>query len=377
MCEGCRAGPSPKMDRRNFLRLSGAGLAGAVLFGTAGDRVLAQSGSSLGEEFSSAASEYDVPRELLLAAGYVNTLWEMPPPTSSPYDPEDVHGHGGYGVMQLSEVPSRDTLGTAASITGLSQDKLKEERAANVRGGAAVLADLSGGAPSGLADWYGAVAEYGGGPLYANDVYDVLRAGASATTSAGEQLVLRSRGDMGAARVVASKGTGEAPRSTWYGNHGGNRTNANRGAAQIDRIVIHVAQGSYSGTLNWFNDSRNQSSAHYTVSAKGGDVGQSVKEEDIAWHAGWWATNKTSIGIEHEGYIGNPSYFEDAMYEPSARLTAYLCKKYKIPVKRRYIIGHDEAPGCPGGGGGVSCHQDPGQHWEWGRYMDLVKRFRR
>ena len=377
MYEGHSVGPSPKMDRRNFLKLGGAGLAGAAVLGVAGGAAFGQATASVRRDFEAAAEEYGVPVELLLAMGYVNTMWEMPPPTASPYDPEDIHGHGGYGVMQLSEVPSRDTLETAAASTGLPEDRLKKDRAANIRGGAAVLVEFAGGDPSGLGDWYDAVAEFGGGPLYANEVYDVLRTGASAQTSAGERLVLGSRGNMGAARVVASKGTGEAPGSTWYGNHGGNRTNANRGAPRIDRIVIHVAQGSYSGTLNWFNDPSSSSSAHYTVSSKGGNVGQSVKEEDIAWHAGWWNTNKTSIGIEHGGYIGNEGYFKDAMYEPSARLTAYLCRKYNIPVKRRYIIGHHEVPGCSGGGGGVSCHVDPGQHWEWGRYMDLVKRFRR
>lgn len=366
------------MDRRKFLRLGGSSLAGVVLLGTAGGAALAQGGPSLEAQLEAAATEYEVPPDLLYAMGYVNTLWEMPPPTASPYDPEDVHGHGGYGIMQLSEVPSRDTLQTAASVTGLSEDELKRERAANVRGGAAVLAELAGDErPSGLAGWYDAVAEYGGGPLYANDVYDVLKSGASAKTSGGEQVSLRSRGNIGAKRAVASKGRGEAPNSTWHGNHGGNRSNASRGAAKIDRIVVHVAQGSYSGTLNWFRDSRSQSSAHYTVSARGGRVGQSVLEEDIAWHAGWWATNKKSIGIEHEGYVGNPGYFTDAMYAPSARLTAYLCRKYRIPVSRRYIIGHHEVPGCSGGGGGVSCHTDPGRHWEWRRYMALVARYRR
>ena len=68
------------IDRRDFLRLGGAGLAGAVLLGTAGGRVLAQTDSSLKAQFESAAREHEVPVELLLAMGYYNTLWEMPPP---------------------------------------------------------------------------------------------------------------------------------------------------------------------------------------------------------------------------------------------------------------------------------------------------------
>jgi hypothetical protein len=168
MCEGCRADPSTKMDRRNFLRLGGAGLAGAVLLGTAGGRVLAQSGPSLGEEFRSAATEYGVPRELLLAMGYTNTFWGMPPPTATDFDPGNLHGHGTYGIMALYQNPSRDTLGRAADLTGLSEKEPKNDRAVNVRGGAALLSGMAGTSkPGSLDGWQEAVAEYGGIDLYA------------------------------------------------------------------------------------------------------------------------------------------------------------------------------------------------------------------
>ncbi len=62
------------MNRRDFLRLGGAGLAGTVLLGTAGGTVLAQTGSSLKAELAAAAAKYKVPKELLMAMGYVNTL---------------------------------------------------------------------------------------------------------------------------------------------------------------------------------------------------------------------------------------------------------------------------------------------------------------
>jgi hypothetical protein len=44
--------------------------------------------------------------------------------------------------MQLVRNPAQDTLGRAASLTGLSVEELKTSRAANVLGGAAVLADI-------------------------------------------------------------------------------------------------------------------------------------------------------------------------------------------------------------------------------------------
>ena len=78
--------------------------------------------------------------------GYVNTRWEMPPPSASDYESGDPEGQGNYGVMALVRNPSRDTLGEASSLTGLSVEALKSDRAANVSGGAAVLADLAGAA---------------------------------------------------------------------------------------------------------------------------------------------------------------------------------------------------------------------------------------
>ena len=82
------------MNRRDFLRLGGAGLAGTVLLGTAGGTVLAQPGSSLKAELAAAAAKYEVPKELLMAMGYVNTLWEMPLPEASDYVEGRLHGRG-------------------------------------------------------------------------------------------------------------------------------------------------------------------------------------------------------------------------------------------------------------------------------------------
>ena len=63
--------------------------------------------SSLIAEFESAATEYGVPQDLLLAMGYVNTMWEMPPPRMTAYREDDIHGRGAYGIMQLVRNPGR------------------------------------------------------------------------------------------------------------------------------------------------------------------------------------------------------------------------------------------------------------------------------
>jgi hypothetical protein len=365
------------MNRRDFLRLGAAGLAGATLLGTAGGRVLAQTPSSLEAQFGTASRKYKVPVELLLAMGYYNTLWEMPPPSASAYQKGDPEGRGDYGIMQLTQNPSRNTLGEAAKLTGHSEVQLKNDRSANIEGGAAFLSDLVGKTkPRSLDGWQEALTHYADTDLYASQVYGVLKGGASLTISTGERLKLSPQ-DVEVPQIYTTQsGATNYPRALWRPAASCNYTNSNRETSyDINKIVIHVAQGSYSGTISWFENCAAQGSAHYVVSRKGG-VAQSVRDEDIAWHAGWWNTNTHSIGIEHAGYINNPDWFTTKMYHASARLSAWCCKKYKIPIDRTHIIGHYQVPGCPGSGGGVNCHTDPGPYWNWTKYMRLIHYYR-
>jgi N-acetyl-anhydromuramyl-L-alanine amidase AmpD len=155
-----------------------------------------------------------------------------------------------------------------------------------------------------------------------------------------------------------------------------NFTVANRPTSNsIDGIVLHVAQGSWSSALNWFQNPKAQASAHYTVRSSDGFIGQSVLEKDIAWHAGNWNYNQASIGIEHEGYVDNPAWFTEAMYDSSAWLSAYICIKYGIQIDRYRIIGHNEVPDPydPTSYGGATNHGDPGYNWDWYKYMSYVE----
>jgi hypothetical protein len=365
------------MNRRDFLRLGGAGLAGATLLGTAGGRVLAQTESSLEAEFETAARKYKVPVELLLAMGYYNTLWEMPPPSASAYRKGDPEGRGDYGIMQLTRNPSRNTLGKAAKLTGLSKAQLKSDRSANIEGGAALLSDLVGKSkPKRLDGWQEALTQYAETDLYASQVYGVLKDGVSLTISTGERLKLSPHDVEVPHAYTAQSGATNYPLAAWRPAASCNYTNSNRETSyDVRKIVIHVAEGSYSGTISWFENCAAGASAHYVVSRKGG-VAQCVRDEDIAWHAGWWDTNTHSIGIEHAGYIDNPEWFTRSMYHTSARLSAWCCKKYKIPIDRKHIISHSQVPGCSGSGGGVHCHTDPGPFWDWKMYMRLILYYR-
>ena len=371
MCSECsrtapEARPHNSIDRRDFLRLSGTGLAGAVLLGGAGGRVLAQTGTSLKSEFESAAAEHSVPEVLLMAMGYVNTLWEMPQPEASDYEPGDLHGRGTYGIMQLVRTPWEDTLGLAADLTGLPEERLKSERAANVSGGAALLADIAGEErPPDLDGWYGAVAEYGGNDLYAQEVFGVLGDGASATISTGETLSLAPQEVDAPQSPTSRSGGADYGRADWRPAYSGNYTNRNRGVTTVDLIIIHIAQGSYSGTIGWFQHRRANVSAHYVV-GRTGRVAQCVRNEDVAWHAGNWKYNRRSIGIEHAGYAGRR--WTDSTYRSSARLSAYLSRRFNIPGDRQHIKGHGSVPGVA-----TRC---PGRRFNWDRYLRLVRHYK-
>jgi N-acetyl-anhydromuramyl-L-alanine amidase AmpD len=171
---------------------------------------------------------------------------------------------------------------------------------------------------------------------------------------------------------------GEMTKSGWHPANRSNYTVANRPISHpIDTIIIHTTQLSFASTLGRFENALAKVSAHYTVRFPDGFIVQSVREKDIAWHAGNWTYNQRSIGIEHEGYVDNPAFYTDAIYRSSAQLAAYLVHKYSIPVDRCHIIGHDEvpSPNNPGQHGGVSGHHDPGAYFDWDRYMDYVRAY--
>jgi N-acetyl-anhydromuramyl-L-alanine amidase AmpD len=146
---------------------------------------------------------------------------------------------------------------------------------------------------------------------------------------------------------------------------------------QITTIVIHATDGgSLDGNVWWLSGGHSHASAHYVVSRTGSIV-QLVHLSDIAWHAGNWKVNCHSIGIEHVGDTYDPAGFTTDEYRSSARLVAWLVRRYDIPVDRRHIIGHSQVPdpNHPGLYGGADHHTDPGPFWRWGYYMNLVRHY--
>jgi hypothetical protein len=152
----------------------------------------------------------------------------------------------------------------------------------------------------------------------------------------------------------------------------GNHTSSARKLSSVDRIVVHVTEGSFWGSVRWLRNHRSHGSSHYVISRRG-EIVQLVSTSDVAWHAGNRWVNRHSIGIEHEGRTRRGG-FTEAQYRASAQLVAYLAHRAGIPLDRRHIIGHDEVRDPDGSGrGGADHHTDPGRRWRWGHYLRLVR----
>lgn len=99
-------------------------------------------------------------------------------------------------------------------------------------------------------------------------------------------------------------------------------------------IVIHWTAGSEPGDVATLDGPTVD--VHFYV-AKDGDVYQFLPFDSQAWHAKFLA-NRHTVGIETEGR-GEP--WTDKQLDAVAKLTAWLCKKYGIPVKHTDPSGTD------------------------------------
>ena len=159
--------------------------------------------------------------------------------------------------------------------------------------------------------------------------------------------------------------------------------------------VIHDMENYYLAVISYFQQSGTQASIHYCINSEyydggggndgvpGGQITQIVSEQYWTWHALCW--NRYSFGTEHEGFVSNPAWYTEAMYQASAGLQRHLCDVWGIPKDRNHIIGHNEylnpdwttwmaanwpqiSPNC----NGAQTHTDPGPYWDWTHFMALI-----
>ncbi|WJV50612.1 N-acetylmuramoyl-L-alanine amidase [Streptomyces flavofungini] len=387
---------------------------------------------SLQRAFAAAAAEYDVPQSVLLGVSYLQSRWDAhggAPSVTGGYGPmhltdartalasaphhgdgaEDPRGDASRATLRPEAKPPTEarlparfkTLKRAAKLSGLPAERLREDAAANVRGGAALLAaaqkQLGKPLSADPADWYGAIARFSGADdrasaaTYANDVFAVIRDGQRRTTDAGQRVTLAARPGL-APEAAQLRGMGlrkakaagtdcpktlacewiPAPYEEFGDGDYGNHDKADRPKSQgIKYIVVHDTEGTWEGVLKMVQDPT-YVSWHYTLRSSDGHVAQHVRTKDVAWHAGNWYVNAKSVGLEHEGFLTAPdTWYTEAMYRSSARLVKYLAKRYGIPLDRQHILGHDTVPGTTAATI-RGMHTDPGPYWDWQHYFKLL-----
>lgn len=385
----------------------------------------------LQDAFTDAAREFHVPRSVLMSVSYMQSRWDTHPgapsvsggfgpmhlvdtdrvktatPPSAPQPPLGAHDQpltGTAGGPAATGTPARRAvqpadLQHAAHLIAAPAGRLRTDAVANVRGGAAILAETQRrlGKPLSAdpADWWEAVARFPGtrdvtsAASYADDVFALIRRGAHRTTAEGQDVSLpanprlrphpRTAGQQNPQRSKQAECPAElacdwlgAPYEEIDDSSYGNHDLADRPRDQpIEYIVIHDTEAELQSMFQTVQDPT-ESSWHYSIRSSDGHVTQHIKTKDEAWHSGSQFVNARSIGIEHEGFLTHPgTWYTERMYQASARLVKYLAKKYSIPLDRQHIFGHDNVP-APTADTIPDMHDDPGPFWDWRHYFDLL-----
>ncbi|TMC18382.1 MAG: N-acetylmuramoyl-L-alanine amidase [Chloroflexi bacterium] len=398
-----------------------ATIAGLQIHAMQDAKATTENAKNVNQAFDQASQQFGVPVALLKAICYMEGRLSN-------------HGSapsidGGYGCMHLvtnsfeTSLPRgidgglsayltknnrANILEKAAQTLGVTPDQLKKDMATNIRGGAAILLGYAllqspnHTAPSSLADWYGAVAAYSNAStqsaarMYADHVYKLIASGFSATTDTGETVTLAPQpvqphvvstgntgGDKPLPQGCVDDGKTEFPGAincivdpkfdckplpddapcTYLG--------ADRPKEfALNLIGIHDIEGTAQNALNVFQDIQSGVSIHYIVDSDG-TVYQMLHEKDIAFHIGNRWYNEHSIGIEHAGFAATGFLWYNATeYLASAKLSAYLAKKYHIPADHDHIVSHGTVPSpslaTP------PNHVDPGSYWLWEFYLKQI-----
>jgi N-acetylmuramoyl-L-alanine amidase len=377
-------------------------------------------------QFAAAATEFGVPADLLLAVSYALTGWSadgaadgIGPMHLTDADAAawsaDLAGRGRSArepaaPAAVATAPGLHTLPVAAHLIGVPADRLRTDPAQNIRAGAALLASYAtestgGPLPTSVLGWYGAIARYGtgdamAGRAFADDVLGLLKTGLPTTVVGGQSFRLAGRPGLavpggqripngfGAADVAdcpsgldcrfvpaAYAATGRPGAATAAGPAGyGNYDPANRPADgnEIHYLVIGDTGGTYDAAIAAAQQPTSGRSAHYVIRSADGRVSQLVRTQDIAWQAGNWTMNTTSVGVEVESQPGDGARgYSDAAYRSAARLARWLAAQYGIPLDRQHVLGRDEVPGAAPDGQSARLG-NLGSRWDWAKFMSLA-----
>jgi hypothetical protein len=146
--------------------------------------------------------------------------------------------------------------------------------------------------------------------------------------------------------------------------------NFSRRSARVDLLVLHDTEGSYSGSIAWFEMPRSQVSAHYVIKEDGSEVTQMVEIADKAWAC--CNFNSRSINYEMAGFAAKGYRSEE--WQAVANIFAFHLHYFQIPCRwARGGVGpgfcsHFDL-GSAGGG-----HSDPTTDRNtWEKFVNLVE----
>lgn len=133
---------------------------------------------------------------------------------------------------------------------------------------------------------------------------------------------------------------------------------SSRHGKKISHLILHVTEGNYPGCKEWLKNPKSGVSSHYVIS-RGGEIVQLVHDKDKSWAT--MNANPFVLNLEHEGFSDNRKAITQEQWDASIKLSAELCKTYKVPVKN--ILGHNDP----------WLRQFKNNHSDPGSYINMIK----
>ncbi|ATB35214.1 Negative regulator of beta-lactamase expression [Cystobacter fuscus] len=338
----------------------------------------------LNEAFTRAANDFQVPADLLKAIAYTETRFEM---ISGQQEFEGMPA--AHGLMALRG----EKLAEGARLAGVTEEAARTRPEENIRAAAALLSSYAAEAGLDRSDvgaWAPVVVKLSGitnpeaqAEYVHRDVYGVMRKGVVAQTPEGRVAVSLMPSEVAARfaspSVRAMLAGKDYASAVWRPspNYGSRPTGAQ---GDVQMIVIHTCEGTYSSCWSWLTNSASGVSAHYVVKEDGGEISQLVSEADRGWHVGASydpslnggtlgslkdvSVNHFSVGIEHGGSASQSS-FPTGQIDASAKLSCDISKRQAIPIDSYHIVAHGKLQ--------PATRTDPGPNWPWSTYLSKVK----
>jgi hypothetical protein len=133
-------------------------------------------------------------------------------------------------------------------------------------------------------------------------------------------------------------------------------TNYGGSMVECRGLVLHIAEGTYEGTIGWMKNPTSDVSAHFVIGL-GGEVAQMLDTSVTAWTQG--AGNGHWVSVENAGF--HTGQFTPAQIEANAALMAWLMATHGVKATiatgpNGYGLGHHGMGGaawgnhplCPG-----------------------------